>query len=396
MSASSEPTNTESPFRPTWGRLLFAAGLALGGFFLPQEVPLEWYPLNEPGTDINYLEISCASNVNGEVQIRYDVGLLGNRSFDNIRIPISPTTQTFTYTFPLPDAPLVKMQVHLPAKGTLSVRQMRIINRRGEEIRRFTREMFHPLRQVAAINPTAEGWDLVALPDGFDPSFWIEMAPPITPVGMNHRNLLRSLLSTGYLAMMLLILLLAVLTATYRPKGWRDFFCHAGFMAALALLFAPVGNRGLIRNSLHYASFSPPTLPSGRSLEIDLHSSAPNTAQLYWDTGQDFAEAASLKRYYENHTGLQTFSFPLPPEPLRQLRFDPIVNEGQIEISNIRVVDTGRHTLVRLPAGSLVPGNEIATVVAKDGHTLIKTTPGSQDPTTLFTAQAVDLINQAK
>lgn len=67
-------------------------------------MPLEWYPLNEPGTDINYLEISCASDKTGEVQIFYNL-TRGINSLDSIRIPISSTTQTYTYTFPCPMRP---------------------------------------------------------------------------------------------------------------------------------------------------------------------------------------------------------------------------------------------------------------------------------------------------
>jgi hypothetical protein len=140
--ATAATTPEPSWLRPSWARLLVAGLVALIGFLIPQEIPLEWYPLNNPGTDINYLEISCASNVNGEVQIRYDPWLFGSRPFDNITIPISPTTQTFTYTFPLPDLPIVEMSVLPPKDGELTIRQMRIINRRNEEIRRFTRDLF--------------------------------------------------------------------------------------------------------------------------------------------------------------------------------------------------------------------------------------------------------------
>ena len=81
------PPTAPSIFQPTWGRFFVAALLALLGFLLPQEVPLEWYPLNNPGTDINYLEISCAANVTGEVQIAYDLARHGHRPIDTIRWP---------------------------------------------------------------------------------------------------------------------------------------------------------------------------------------------------------------------------------------------------------------------------------------------------------------------
>lgn len=42
------PTET-SWLAPSRTRRVVAATVALGRFFIPQEVPLEWYPLNEPG-----------------------------------------------------------------------------------------------------------------------------------------------------------------------------------------------------------------------------------------------------------------------------------------------------------------------------------------------------------
>jgi hypothetical protein len=370
-----------------------AAALAIAGFLLPQEIPLEWYPLNNPGTDINYLEISCASNINGEVQIRYDVGLLGNRSFDNIRIPISPTTQTFTYTFPLPDAPIVEMRVIPPSGGELTIRHMRIINRRNEEIRRFTYDLFRAERDVV-ITPLPEGWKLVSTPSPASPSSRIELFARIIPVGMDHRNLLRCLLSTGYLALMLTILLLAILFTFYRPASWRDFGLHLVFMASIAFLFAWVGNRGLIRNSVHFARYVAPKPPPGLKLEIDLTSSAPSVAQLFWDSGIGFNEAESVRQNYEPHQGQQTLRFPLPAKPAQGLRFDPRDNAGSVVIRGIRVVDAGQRTQAVLPLGSLQAKQDIASLEAKPDATVIQTVPASRDSITLLSPQALRIINQ--
>ena len=423
------PLAGASAFQPTWGRGLFALALAIAGFLLPQEVPLEWYPLNEPGTDINYLEISCAANVTGEVQIWYDLARHGHQPIDSIRIPISPTTQTYTYTFPMPDAPIVEMRVLPPAKGgELNIRQMRIINRRGEEIRRFTRDLFRPLNEIAAIAPTPEGWKLVSTPTATNPSTRIELFSSITPVGMDHRNLLRCLLSTGYLSMMLLILLLAVLFTFYRPtfdstprkqsqqsqtaeqpsgvrdpvvasadgkSGWRDLAAHVGFMACLAVMFAFVGNRGLIRNSVHYARYVPLPVASGLKLELDLLSSKPSTAQLFWDTGDGVSEAESVRQDYEPQQGLQTLRFPLPNKPLKSLRFDPRDGEGRLEVRGIRVVDEGQRTRAVLPFNALQSVSQIARLEAGAENLLIEIPAGGNDPITEFTPAAVALVNQA-
>lgn len=394
----SEPAaeTSRSWLQPTWGKLCLAAVVALGGFLLPQEVPLEWYPLNEPGTDINYLEISCASNKDGDVQIFYNL-YTGITQLNSIYFPISPTEQTFTYTFPLPDGPITELRLDPVAQGGgFTIRQMRIINRRGEEIRRFTRSMFRPQHEIAAITPLPDGWKITSTNGAVDPHVRIELASPVIPVGQDHRNLQRCLLSTGYLAGMLFILLMAVLTATYRPHSWRDFFIHAGFLAALGILFSFVGNRGLIRNSIHYARFTPATIPPGLTLEFDLTTDNPTLqAQLFWDKGDGVNETDSHRVQPEPHFNLQTLRFPLPHAPLKTLRFDPLNGAAKIWIRGIRLVDSGQNTRLTLPLESLKAGREIATLHVVDDRLHLETSPEAKDPSTEFTPAALDLINRA-
>jgi hypothetical protein len=399
MTAHTEPSSASQSsnwYKPSWGRGSFAAALATGAFFLPQAVPLEWFPLNEPGTDINYLEISCAADKPGEVQIFYNLST-GITELNSIRIPVSPTEQTYTYTFPLPDAPITELRIDpLPMGGTLTVRQMRIINRRGEEIRRFPRDMFRPLHEIAEISPLPDGWKIVSTPTATDPYARLELLAPIIPVGMDHRNLLRCLLSTGYLAMMLLILLLAVLFATYRPRSWRDFFLHAGFLATLALLFSFVGNRGLIRNSIQYARFEVPALPPGMNLEMDLTTSHPAQAQLFWDNGRGYSEADSRRVDYERQPGLQTLRFALPVQSLKALRFDPLDGAARLRIRALRIVDSAQNTRLSLPLESLMASHQIENL-GLDGeeHLLLETNPNATDPIAEFTPAAVTMINRA-
>lgn len=378
---------------PSWLRLGFAAVVALIGFLLPQEVPLEWYPLNEPGTDIHYLEISCASDKKGSFEIYYNLSK-GINELNKIYVPISPTEQTFTYTFPLPDGPITELRLDPVAQGgSLTIRQLRIINRRGEEIRRFTRDMFQPQHQIAAITPVEAGWKITSEPGADDPYARLEVASPIIPVGKDHRNLLRCLLSTGYLAGMLFILLMAVLTATWRPKGWRDFLVHAGFMAGLALLFAPVGNRGLIRNSIDYARFTPPAYPHDLRLEVDLLSSGPSPTQVFWDQGRGLNETDSVRTTLEGHQGLQTLRFPLPRTKLQALRFDPRDTSGSVRIRGLRLVDAGQNTRLVLPLDALTPSQQIALCEVKENELLVETVPAATDPILRFTDEALAKIN---
>jgi len=86
----------------------------------------------------------------------------------------------------------------------------------------------------------------------------IELAKPLAAEGMNERNLKRCLLSTGYLTFMLWLILLAAFFA-FHPRGpWKRCLPPIAFLLFLATIFAIVGNRGLIRNSMRYASLDIP------------------------------------------------------------------------------------------------------------------------------------------
>jgi len=242
------------PFQPTWARAVVAAIIAIAAYFIPQEIPLEYYPLNNPSSGLQYLEITCAANVNGETQIYLDFGR-GFNELDKIRLPIGPSEMAFTYTFPLQDAPLVGLRLDpfMGGAGEFTITNFRLINRREEEIRRFTKDSFFALNQIDTIVPLEKGWKLVIKPGATDPNACIQLGRPAVPEGMNERNLKRCLLSTGYLAMMLWILLLAVYFALRFGSGWRQVVRACAFLALLAALFAVVGNRGLIKNSRYYA-----------------------------------------------------------------------------------------------------------------------------------------------
>lgn len=396
MIEPASPTRTESSwFSPSLRKIVFAAAVATAGFFLPQEVPLEWYPLNEPGNEIFYLELTCASDRSGDVQVFYNA-TGGINQFNSIYFPISPTDRIFTYTFPLLDAPIVELRLDpLANGGTLTIRQMRITNRRGEEIRRFTQDLFRPVHDIAAIRPVADGWQIVSNPGSIDPQTRIEMFSPIVAPGLNYRNFLRCLLSTSYLSLMLWILLLAVLFTFYRPAGWRDLLRHLGFMAALAIMFAFVGNRGLIRNSIHYSRYVPPAITPGLRLEFDLTTSGPSPTQLFWDIGRGINADDTFRENYLPHTGLQTVRFPLPAARLQALRYDPRDNPGQVRIRGIRVVDNGQRTRAVIPLDSLRPERQVARLEIADNFLHVESTPDATDPILSFSPAALALINQA-
>jgi hypothetical protein len=212
---------------------------------------------------------------------------------------------------------------------------------------------------------------------------------------MNHRNLLRCLLSTGYLSMMLWILLLTVLFAFRRPEPWRTTAASMAFLAMVAVLFSMVGNRGLIRNSIYSANFVAPPLEPSLHLEFDLTSDSTSNTQLFWDVGTGISESQSVRRNLEPHTGLQTVRFPLPKRPIKSLRFDPREAQGVLRIHGIRIVDSGDLTRAVLPLDSLVAENAISSLVVDDDWLEVKIPANAVDPILLFKPMVVEQISRA-
>ncbi len=425
------------PFQPTWRRVTAAIVVAGAAFALPQEAPLEYYPLNHP-SDVYYLEITCQASAEGETQIFFDTGR-GFNDLQEIRIPIAPSSQPYTYTFPMWDAPVQGMMVvPLTKPGTLSVTNLRIYTRSGREIKRFARDDFDATHEIARIAPTANGWEWITTPDARQPYSICGFFPPIIPDGMNARNLQRCLLSSGYLSGMLWILLLAVLfVAQWRPAAaasgrtsaqteghggdseadaagahvsasllllpqplWRNLIRGALFMALLALLFSAVGNRGLIKDSIRYSRFPASQIKPGLHLEFDLAIDPPQSARLSWDTGQGFNAAESELQSCEPDPLYQTVRFDLPDlgktnRSLRALRFTPFATAGTVRIFGIRVIDQGRRTRLRLPPDCLQAGHDIASVEIQDQQIVIRTAPAAHDPTLEFKPAAVQAIADA-
>lgn len=381
-------------YQPTRPRLLAAIAVAVLGFLCPQEVPLVWFPLDRPGQDILYLEIRCAASQAGDVQVFYNA-TAGINERDSIRWPVAATDRAYTYTFPLPDAPITELRLDpVAGGGSLVVGQLRIIDRRGREIRRFTKDDLVPVQQVAAVEAHAEGWKITSVPGATDPFANLRLPAPILAKDLNHRNLLRCLLSGGYLALMLWILLLAVLFVFHRPNGWRDALRPMAFMAALAIMFSAVGNRGLIKNSVRYAWFAAPPVAPGTMMEIDLATDHPATAQLFWDAGRGLNESDSARAACEPHNGLQTLRFALPASQLTALRFDPLDGEARFTLRGVRIVDSTRRTLAVLPVDSLEAAQDITRLEAAGDVAHIETAPGRKDPILLFKAGAVADINR--
>ena len=384
------PPRSQDLFRPTWRRGLFAVAVAVVAFLMPQEAPLVFYPLNDPSRGLLQLQITCGATVTGTTKFYLDTGR-GFNEDETISWPIAPSSQPYTYTFPLPDAPLLGLRLDPfdSGPGEFTITNWRLIERQGKEIRRFTADDLQQLNQIKGVVPVPGGWKLVA--GGDDPHASLDFPAPIVPEGMNIRNLQRCLLSWSYLALMLWILLLAVYFALVRGGPFREIAATTIFLAAIALLFALVGNRRLIKDSIHYANFRTPAGP-GLWIEFDVAVDHPSPAQLFWDTGADFNEKESVSRDYNPNVGFHALRFPLPGVPIRGLRFDPLIAEGTLEIRQIQIVDASRKTRHVVPLTSLRAAQQIVAIEIKGDQAVIRTTPGANDPITEFDPAEVKTI----
>ncbi|MGC4073509.1 MAG: hypothetical protein QM760_13545 [Nibricoccus sp.] len=339
-------------FAPSWKRLLVVALLAFGSFFIPQEIALEWYPLNEPGNDIHYLEATLRTSNTGTIRILYDCGF-GFVEPYSITIPVAPSDMAFTYTFPLPDAPIRKIFIDPPdAPGELEFTRFRIINRREEEVRSFSSDEFK-ISQGLQLQPTLNGWKLVATAGtSFDAGADVDFLP-VRPVGMTLRNVKRCLLSWSYLSFMLWLIVLAIYFVFLNHLRGKDILKATSFLLLICCFISVVGNRGLIKNTKRIAYFKPVKVPPGAfTLETEIAAEKPTDVQLSITAPGQPAQllTATLSR----HTNLQTIRFPLTTLPADST-LSLHLPDGSMKLMPLRLRDGGKYTVLEIPVVELAP-----------------------------------------
>jgi hypothetical protein len=140
-----------------------------------------------------------------------------------------------------------------------------------------------------------------------------------------------------------------------------------GLVAIIVMIF----NAGQRRRSSH----------SPRTFEIEMRASAGTSAQLFWAADLRFVEERSIRIPLQpTPDGFQRLRFPLPPDGVRWLRFDPTDAPAEILIGRMRVFDSHGQLLETFDPQSLRPANQIASIAQQDEGTKIATTPGATDP----------------
>ncbi len=352
------PFRDDAPdhFAPSWLRFLFVVLLATGAFFIPQEIALEWYPLNNPGNDIHYLEATLRTSNTGTIRLVYDCGFGFVPPYD-ITIPVAPSDMAFTYTFPLPDGPVSKLFIDPPdVAGELEFTRLRIINRREEEVRNFSPGEFK-ICPGLQLQPTLHGWKLVAdEKTSFDAGADVDFMP-VRPVGMNLRNLKRCLLSWGYLSFMLWLIVLAIYFIFLDHRRGKDILRSTTFLLLVCALMSVVGNRGLIKNTRHIAGFAPVKIPAGHALEMEVAAEQPSSVLLSVQPHAPLAKPESLNAELSAHPNLQTLRFSLSHlTSAANISFQ--LPPGRLKVMPLRLRDGGGYTALEIPVSELNPPPE--------------------------------------
>lgn len=248
------PTNATGSSRWVGCVLVDSAGKT-GRVLAGTEAVAVWGAQIEPGLDLlPYYPTGLVVPGGGGASFAFhpDFGC-GFRPLDVIRIPISHTAQSLTYTLPLLDAPLCGLRV-LPVDrpGTLWLEKVRLIDRTGRTVHAIVPGDYVPAGGGLVVEREA-----ARLTCGPQPSPVLVRLPRIlVPEGMNGRNLERCLGSWAYLTGMLTLILLCVAWLAARRLAWRQGLRLVAFILLLSGLFSAVAQRGLIRNSFFYAKTS--------------------------------------------------------------------------------------------------------------------------------------------
>jgi hypothetical protein len=126
------------------------------------------------------------------------------------------------------------------------------------------------------------------------------------------------------------------------------------------------------------------THQSGNYLEVQIKSSVSSKAQIFYDIGRGLNEEDSQVLPLEARDTFQTLRFPLPEQPIRLLRFDPLIDPGRVVIRGATLAGGDSTAEKSIPIGTIRPTNEIISTELTPEGVAIETVPQAHDPQTIF------------
>lgn len=143
------------------------------------------------------------------------------------------------------------------------------------------------------------------------------------------------------------------------------------FESRLALVFAALSLAGF---AYIYSR------PAELHLSLEMASSVPSTAQLFYDIGNGFGETDSAKAPVSSSSlnSFQSFSFPLPKRTIFQLRFDPLTVPGQVIVRNV-VIKNRDEIVASFAPSQITAYHQIATRTQHANEVEFVTVAGAND-----------------
>lgn len=115
-------------------------------------------------------------------------------------------------------------------------------------------------------------------------------------------------------------------------------------------------------------------------LEVQMASSKPDVAQLFFDTGKGYNEQDSSTAALSASDQPRTYRFGLPAQKILSLRFDVLSHEGRARIVSAAIVDSGGQVLRTFVRADFVPGTFIRIASSNESGVVFETVPISGHP----------------
>lgn len=123
-------------------------------------------------------------------------------------------------------------------------------------------------------------------------------------------------------------------------------------------------------------------------LYITLRASQAGPVTLYYDTGKKFQERESQSIVIPGDSAWHTFTFPLPDQKIKALRFDPpAFKEAEFQIRDIRIINSEGKTFQRIDPEDVKPLHQIRSLDRSDRIIRFQTDEISSDPQLLISPE---------
>jgi hypothetical protein len=120
------------------------------------------------------------------------------------------------------------------------------------------------------------------------------------------------------------------------------------------------------------------------ALEATVTSSVGGEIELYYDSGEGFSHAASVRVPLVADTRPQVYRLRIPDGVYRQFRFDPNDRTAVVTIANVRVIGGTNRVIRAIDPSEFKAAHQISSLQATPEKVVVEVAPGADDPQLLL------------